>query len=389
MDVTNRYVHYKKRAQLKCNTITVLHFVHNYSGAAKYSEELVNQCIKDENLRICFVYVEHTDVDELLIEIRDEYTLVKFPPLFARTESEIMEQYISILSLYIAFADKVIVHENGNVKQVDFSKGRYSQFSYLLTLHFLPTTHKATNFGLFDGIICVTRYAANILHRQYGVERSRIWCVPNGIAAIDNNIKREDIRLRHNFAADDICILFIGRVEQSKGILDAISAIDFVIDKHPNVRLVIVGGGCVDNLLSRIKRNHSRYSVLGQLSNNEVHELITASDVGLIPSLFEQCSYVALEMMSHGLPIVATAVDGMRELFEDNGSALMVPVKNEGSDITIDEDMLKNQLLRLVDDMELRNQLGARAYQEWHEKYTAERMARETFEVYKELAAQF
>ena len=80
----------------------------------------------------------------------------------------------------------------------------------------------------------------------------------------------------------------------------------------------------------------------------------------------------------------------MGGLFVGRDIALTVPIDYNKYDLPIlNEEVLRQHIITLAGDVGLRKRLGANARREWAEHYTAERMARETFEVYKELAAQF
>ncbi|CDN30530.1 Glycosyltransferase [Mucinivorans hirudinis] len=295
---------------------------------------------------------------------------------------------MNILSLYISLDSKIIYHDNGNnLLSKGFIDINKHQSQFVHTLHFIPINadiSKHPTLGSFGSIIYVTKYAQEYLaQKKHYIER----VIYNGVREVIIDKTKKTLRLKYGFNDSEILILYVGRIEESKGI--TFLAKLFSEMGLENARLVIVGSGAYDLVFEKIEANHSKITFLGNIDNQEVHNLMAACDIGVIPSLNEQCSYVALEMMSHGMAIIASEVRGMGELFMGRDIALTVPVDYTDDIPTLDTDVLKQHIITFAGDVGLRKRLGANARREWAEHYTAERMARETFEVYKELAAQF
>lgn len=64
----------------------------------------------------------------------------------------------------------------------------------------------------------------------------------------------------------------------------------------------------------------------GLINKEKLYELYTIADMGIMPSFHEQCSYVAIEMMMHGLPIIGSTSTGLYEMIENNITGLHIPV---------------------------------------------------------------
>ncbi|CDN30446.1 Glycosyltransferase [Mucinivorans hirudinis] len=282
--------------------------------------------------------------------------------------------------MYMVISEKIIIHDNGVLFTNDNFENGFSNPKHKLihSLHFFAG--KIDNLSYFDNIICVTKFAFD----NIGEKVKRL--IYNGVREVVSTENRDRVRARYGFEEDECLVLYVGRIEQSKGI--TFLAKLFSEMGLENARLVIVGSGAYDLVFEKIEANHSKITFLGNIDNQEVHNLMAACDIGVIPSLNEQCSYVALEMMSHGMAIIASEVRGMGELFMGRDIALTVPVDYTDDIPTLDTDVLKQHIITFAGDVGLRKRLGANARREWAEHYTAERMARETFEVYKELAAR-
>ena len=55
----------------------------------------------------------------------------------------------------------------------------------------------------------------------------------------------------------------------------------------------------------------------GKLSKQELYQFYQIADVGVMLSKHEQCSFVAIEMMMHGIPIIASDSTGLDEMVSD------------------------------------------------------------------------
>lgn len=82
------------------------------------------------------------------------------------------------------------------------------------------------------------------------------------------------------------------------------------------MKLVVVGGGEYGRLLSLYPESNSQLVLMGEVHNvSIIDELYTVADIGIVPSYIEQCSYTAIEMMMHGIPIVGLYSFGLKEIF--------------------------------------------------------------------------
>lgn len=135
-------------------------------------------------------------------------------------------------------------------------------------------------------------------------------------------------------------------------------------------------------MLSTVKKNNSKITFFGQISPKDTHHLYDLCDIGVIPSLIEQCSYVALEMMSHKVPMLVSNIDGISEIIWDN--ECFIPISNKNP-VTIDKSMFFYKLEEFVKDKELRLKLGNSAFINWNENYRLERMVKETVGIYTAL----
>jgi glycosyltransferase involved in cell wall biosynthesis len=138
--------------------------------------------------------------------------------------------------------------------------------------------------------------------------------------------KKKMIRRQLGFNEKERLILFVGLIEERKGIKHLLQAFNNLSKKYTNIRLVIAGDGDYKEVFERTKNCSGRITLTGKVPREEVCLLYQIADIGVIPSVFEQCSYVALEMLKYGLPVVVSAVSGLKELYIDHKNALLVPL---------------------------------------------------------------
>ena len=126
------------------------------------------------------------------------------------------------------------------------------------------------------------------------------------------------------------------------------------------------------------------FEYCGLLSFEELQTKYRQCDIGILPSLQEQSSYVAIEMMRHGMPIITTAVDGLDEMFVDGVDALKVkPLFSLAKGLYLDVKALAEAIVDLWEHPTKRECLGRSARETFLKKHTVERMIKETICVYK------
>ena len=185
-------------------------------------------------------------------------------------------------------------------------------------------------------------------------------------------------------------ILFVGRISREKGVICLLNALNKVASRGYFCKLKLVGQ-CTGYMSSHIRKAYKqlKIDILGTVSFNELKELYTTNTIGVIPSLHEQCSYVAIEMSMFGMPMIVSDVDALSEMFEDEVNALRIPlVFDEDFGLELDEEKLADAIIRLIDDEALRLKLSTNAIKNYQERFTLEKMIENTINVYEQLIEQ-
>ena len=176
------------------------------------------------------------------------------------------------------------------------------------------------------------------------------------------------------------CIGYGGRLVKEKGVETLLRAFARLNDHS---RLKILGSGpqrdSLENL-ARVLNVRDRVEFLKWIPSTETPNFARSLDVFVLPSLTqsnwkEQFGRALIENMACGVPVIGSTCGEIPNVIGDAGL-----IVKEGDDVE-----LANALIRLRDDLNLRNDLAQRGRERVLEKFTQKRIAEETVRVYREL----
>lgn len=188
------------------------------------------------------------------------------------------------------------------------------------------------------------------------------------------NLSLKDV---FNINADDKIITVVGRLHYIKGQQILFAAFPEIIRNFPKMTLVVVGEGELKNELECIAEEQKFTEKVKFIGfRTDIENIMKQSDVIVIPSLSDACPTVALEAMACGSAIVASNVDGLKEMLSDRDNAILVPVEN-----TTD---LANGVIELLNNPDLALKLGRQARVDVN-KFSAQEAANSISEIYDEI----
>lgn len=179
-----------------------------------------------------------------------------------------------------------------------------------------------------------------------------------------NGVEIERYRSTPPAPAEGRSIFFCGRHEPRKG-LDVLLAAHASLPR--DVSLWIASDGPDTDRLKREYAGDPRVVWLGRIDDDEKIARLRASSVFCAPSLHgESFGVVLIESMAAGIPVVASALDGYRNVGTDGADALLVPPGDVAA--------LRAALVRVLDDDEFAATL-ARAGHERAEHFSMSTLA--------------
>lgn len=229
-----------------------------------------------------------------------------------------------------------------------------------------------------DRIICVTNSGKNYLTEAMHVS-------PDKVSVVYNSVGNLPVATAGRKDGKDIHVLYAGRISKEKGVPHLLQALLQVYERGYPVRITLAGSGNA----TYIKSLASKYARLkpdfrGNVGFDELKTLYENCTMGIIPSLHEQCSYVAMEMGMCGVPLIVSDTDGLGEIFTDGENALKVPVVFDEKDgLRPDGHKLADSIIRLIGDKPLRLALGRQAEELFRRQFNTGRMGEETTLIYR------
>jgi glycosyltransferase involved in cell wall biosynthesis len=177
-------------------------------------------------------------------------------------------------------------------------------------------------------IVAVSRPLADVV-ASFGVPLDRIDVVPNGVdATLFYPRDRASARAELGQDGDERrWLLYVGRLEEAKGVLDLLAAFSSLARRRDDVRLVIVGDGSAHEAVARAASGDlgDRILLVGRRPLEEVPVWMAASHVLVLPSWAEGTPNVVLEALACGRRVVATSVGGTPDLVKAPDLGELVP----------------------------------------------------------------
>lgn len=213
--------------------------------------------------------------------------------------------------------------------------------------------------------------AAGIGHsEQYATIRSGLELSLYGAAAET----RAAVRAEFGLDGDAVVIGAVNRLSPQKDPHTLLRAVGPLLQARPDVRLLVVGDGPLRHEVERLAGPQVVFAGL----RTDVPRLLTAMDVFVTTSRWEGLPRTVLQAMATGLPVVATAADGVVDVVQDGRTGLLV---RPGDEVAV-----RLAVGRLLDEPGLGSALAVAAATRLPE-FDAGRMVRQLEDLYGEVLA--
>jgi glycosyltransferase involved in cell wall biosynthesis len=171
-----------------------------------------------------------------------------------------------------------------------------------------------------------------------------------------NLYRKEETRRKLNLREDDFVIIMIAEVNKNKNHLQMIDSIQILKEKGIDVKVICAGDGPLLNEMQRVismRMLDENIKLLGP--REDINELITACDIGILMSYREGLPRNIMELMACKKPVIGTNIRGIRDLVENGVTGYLVNIN--------DSKETAGKIEILLKDMSLREAMGSRAYE--------------------------
>jgi len=207
-------------------------------------------------------------------------------------------------------------------------------------------------------------YKKNVICKMVFRRSSEIYlAVSNNTAKLAKELGANEVKILPNGVdinkftfnsqnREENLILFVGRFERRKGIQLLLNSLSFL--KTP-VNLVIIGPHLNDEyseeVISQIKAENKKekhtIDYLGSVNLDDLVKWLQKASIFVCPSLSESFGIVNVEAMSCGTPVIASNIEGIRDIIESDKNGILVPSNDPIKLAEAIQHLLDNEYIRI------------------------------------------
>ena len=195
--------------------------------------------------------------------------------------------------------------------------------------------------------------------------------IPTGIDPAKFGIRNSEFGINNQ-----ITITYVGRLESIKGVDDFLAAAAPIAEKHPHVKIQVVGW---------YKEGHPlveqyRHSVTFTGLQSDIAGILSKTNIFVLPSHSEGLSNALMEAMASGCACIASDVGGNRFLIQNGVSGFLFPAG--------DREALQSHIQRLIDDASKRASLGIAARERIEKVFSWEHVGAQYAQLFQQFITQ-
>ncbi len=228
-------------------------------------------------------------------------------------------------------------------------------------------------------VVGVSEHTSSNLIKYEKISSKKVITIPNGVDGSVYNVNVDKVKKKKEIGIEgNGPVIGLGvRLAKQKGINYLLQAMPEIINNYPNITLVIAGSGENENELKNEAVN------LGIKENTifagprlDMPELLKIFDLYILPSLWEGLPMVLIESMAAGCPVVATNVGGNYMAIEHGKNGSLIEPKNPA--------LLSSEIIKLLQDNELRERYVRNGYETFKTKFSVKIMTEKYQNLYQE-----
>jgi len=233
--------------------------------------------------------------------------------------------------------------------------------------------------------ICVSKEVEKFMVKKTKIPPYKLATIYNGINPLDfdlfNDEQKDKKRKELSISQFEPIIGTIARLSKQKGVKYLLKAFRLVLDDFPKSCLLVVGSGPEEKKLRELAlRLNIANSVKFWGFREDATGIINIMDVFVLPSLWEGMPNAVLEAYVLGKPVIASKVDGVKEIIKDEKTGFFVPAGDYKS--------LAESIKTLIKSPKMMEQFGKKGKEFVSENFSIVRMVQDTENLYSELINQ-
>lgn len=368
--------------------IRVLHVAEAAGGVERYLQDLFK--FNDDNKVENMIITSNRYSKDAFIDTKAKHIIIPMThELSTRKDLEsikIIRKYIKSLKPDIVYAhsskagglarlaniglkNKVIYNPHGWAFNIEQSNKK-RQFYGLVEKMLAPVT---------DKIVCISQSEINSALKNKICQSEKLQLIYNGIdiEKVENTepINREKVGI----PKDAFVVGQVGRLSKQKSPDIFVKAAVKIKEKIPNAFFLLVGDGDEREQVEYLIKQHNledSFKITGWIDNPS--EYMKIMNIGTLLSRWEGFGLVLPEYMIDMVPVVASSVDAIPEIIKDNKTGFLVNADSP-------EEVAKKVNNIYFESTEQCNELLQNAYQFAQGKFSAGRMTKDVFKVYKNI----
>jgi len=225
-------------------------------------------------------------------------------------------------------------------------------------------------------VVTVSEYAKRRLKEEFGIDSSFIY---HGVDLKTYNPFLPKKRKSLGFEPDEKIVLWVARFGNRpyKDPFTFIRAIPLVLQQCPKTRFVMIGNGFLKPYVIDAAKKLSIYRHVKIIDHvKHLNLFYAASDVFVLPTFNDNFGLVAAEAMACGKPVIVSNRGAPQEFVRDAGL-----IFEYGSHLE-----LADKIVMLLENEELRQELGAKAHKRIVENFTWDKAARKYLDIYEKVS---
>ena len=275
-----------------------------------------------------------------------------------------------------------VVEVNGLVLDELEVNTNSKSFAYKIFSHLALHSEKL-NYKYCDRIVSVTDKLKDEIVRLYSIPEDKIVVINNGANTdLFKPMDREEAKKELGLENSKRYICFVGHLAAWQGVEFLIYASPLILEKHPEVRFLVVGDGVMKNKLLKITSElqlSDKFIFTGRVPYESVPLYINASEICVAPFIKKRNLKIGLsalktyEYLACGKPIVASSIPGVKDLIAFSGGGITVNPENPGE--------LATAIIGLISDESARAILGEKGRKYVVENHSWNGVARKILEI--------